>query len=216
MDEMLAFSLDHVRRLTGLSLRQLRYWDDTGFFTPQFGDQKRRRPYGRVYSFRDVVGLRTIAELRERVTLQELRKIGAWLHEHYETPWASLRFYILGNKVFFDDPRTGVRTATDPAGQAALSVDVFEMEPVATNMREAAKRLRKRGPDEVGKITRNRYVMSNAPVLAGTRIPTSAIWHFHEAGYEPEAITRAYPQLSLDDIRAALAHEARLRQRNVG
>lgn len=215
LDEMLAFSLDHVRRLTGLSLRQLRYWDDTGFFSPQYTRENRRRLYSRVYSFRDLVALRTIAELREKITLQELRRIGEWLQDQYETPWASLRFYIVGGKVYFDDPRTKAQIATDPKGQIALTVAVFEMEPIAHNMREAAIRLRQRGPNEVGKITRNRYIMSNAAVLAGTRIPTSAIWNFHVAGYKAEDIVRQYPQLTVDDVQAAIAHETELRHKQV-
>jgi len=39
------------------------YWDDTGFFSPTLIDEHRRRAFGRIYSFRDVVGLRTIALL---------------------------------------------------------------------------------------------------------------------------------------------------------
>ena len=31
-----AFSEEHVSRLTGLSKTQLRYWDQTGFFTPSY------------------------------------------------------------------------------------------------------------------------------------------------------------------------------------
>jgi hypothetical protein len=39
MAELLAFTADHVARLTGLSNRQLRYWDDTGFFAPALLDE---------------------------------------------------------------------------------------------------------------------------------------------------------------------------------
>ena len=61
-----AFSADHAVRLTGLSMRQLRYWDDTGFFRHRYASEDRRSPYGRVYSFRDIVGLRTLSVLRKR------------------------------------------------------------------------------------------------------------------------------------------------------
>jgi len=55
---ILAFSADDVCRVTGLSQRQLAYWDKTGFFAPEFASPK-ERPFARVYSFRDVVGLRS-------------------------------------------------------------------------------------------------------------------------------------------------------------
>lgn len=39
---IVAFTSDHVRRLTGLSKRQLGYWDETDFFSPTIGDSGRR------------------------------------------------------------------------------------------------------------------------------------------------------------------------------
>jgi uncharacterized protein (DUF433 family) len=216
MDEMLAFTVDDMQRLTGLSERQLRYWDKTGFFSPQVAEDDLRRPFSRIYSFRDIVGLRTIAELRERVPLQELRRIGKWLHERHDTPWASLRFYLVGRRVFFDDPETDTPTATRPAGQAAFKKTVFDLEPIVHNMREASKRLREREPSQIGKVTRHRYVMSNTPVLSGTRIPTSAIWHFHRAGYSVDMILQQYPRLTREDVVAAIAHEESLQRKRAG
>lgn len=213
MGEMLAFGIETTSRLTGLSVRQLRYWDETGVFSPQFADEDRSLPHSRVYSFRDLVGLRTLAQLRERVSLQELRKLGPWLKERYETPWASLRFYVAGRQVFFDDPATGARVASSPPGQTALTI---ELQPIAQEMRAAVERLGERRPDEIGKITRRRHVMGNAPVLAGTRIPTSTIWNFHQAGYDAAGIVEQYPQLTAEDVRTALAYEEQRRRKQAG
>ena len=87
MNSLVAFTAEQVSRLTGLSDHQLRYWDSTGFFRPSLADEP-KRPYGRVYSFRDVVGLRAIAIIRNKhgIPLQELRKLGAWLEAHYDQP----------------------------------------------------------------------------------------------------------------------------------
>ncbi|MCL5961066.1 MAG: DUF433 domain-containing protein [Chloroflexi bacterium] len=206
MSEMLAFSVEQVCRLTGLSISQIRYWDRQGFFTPQYVDDSRRRPFSRVYSFRDVVGLRTLALLRNKhhVSLQELRKVGAWLREHYESPWASLTFYVGGGKIFFDDPHDRVRRVGALPEQTAMHI---EMERIAGETREALSQLRERRAEDVGQITRNRYVLHNAYVVAGTRIPTSAIWNFYRAGYSIDDIIQQYPRLTPDDVRAALAHE---------
>jgi uncharacterized protein (DUF433 family) len=70
-----------------------------------------------------------------------------------------------------------------------------------------AEKLRERAPERVGKIERNRYVAHNAFVVAGTRISTAAIKRFHEAGYNTAQIIREYPDLTPEDIAAALAHE---------
>ena len=210
MAELAAFTADHVCTLTGLSARQLRYWDETGFFSPTLLDEYKRRAFGRIYSFRDVVGLRTIAILRNvhRVPLQELRRVGAWLQDKHDTPWSSLRFALKGRKVVFFDPGVGIAVEPRGAGQEVLNVD---LEPIANEMSAAADRLRDRQPEDVGQVRRNRYVVHNAWVVAGTRIPTAAIWNFHEAGYNPEQIIREYPRLTAADIEAAIEFETRRR-----
>src|SRR3546814_1019024 len=66
-----AFGEEHVSRLTGLSVGQLRAWDRRGFFSPHYAYEDRRSPYSRVYSFRDVVGLRAIAVLKQKHRSEE-------------------------------------------------------------------------------------------------------------------------------------------------
>jgi uncharacterized protein (DUF433 family) len=199
---MFAFSAQHVSRLTGLSDRQLRYWDQTGFFSPSFGEEDRRRPFSRVYSFRDVVGLRTIAMLRGKVPLQQLRRLGAWLAEHYETPWSSLRFRLIGKEIQFYDPKSQNWVTTRRPGQAVLRE--FDLSEIAQETAIEAERLKDRQPDDFGRIVRNRFVLNNAPVVAGTRIPVSAIWNFHAAGFTAPQIIEQYPRLTDADVAAAV------------
>ncbi len=215
MTTVVAFTADNVCQLTGLTKRQLSYWDRTGLFPPRYADENRRLPFSRIYDFRDVVGLRTIALLinKYNVPTRRLRHVGEWLAQHHETPWASIKFYVGGGKVFFDDPRTGERMATQQQGQQVFP---FEMIGVIRDMEEAANRLRQRTPDQIGRIVRDRQVLHNVPVLAGTRIPTSAVWNFHEDGYDTDAIIHAYPRLTPDDIQAAVVYEMALRQKRAG
>ena len=203
--ELMAFTADHVCHLTGLTKRQLGYWDKTGFFSPALADDDLgRRPFGRVYSFRDLVGLRTIAILRERVALQELRRVGEWLEKHSDTPWSSLRLGLSGKRVTFTDPATGVDREARTGEQGVFSV---ALQRVATQMGRAADRLRNRKRDQVGKVERHRYVAHNKAVIAGTRIPTAAIWNFHRAGYNAASIIEEFPRLKPRDVRAAIAFE---------
>lgn len=83
------------------------------------------------------------------------------------------------------------------------------LEPIASEMRKAADGLRQRRPNQVGRIVRNRYVVHNAWVVAGARVPTKAIWNFHRAGYSATAIIKEYPRLKPRDIAAAIEFEAR-------
>lgn len=215
MDEMLAFTADQVTRLSGLSARQLRDWEKTGFFTPQYGDEEPRRPYSRLFSFQDVVGLRTIALLRNcyHIPLQELKKVGRWLSEHHDSPWASLRFYVGGRRVYFDDPATGAHIATNPEGQVAFPI---EMDKIAREVRDEIVHVRARPTDKIGQVTQKRNVAQNASVLAGTRVPTEAIWNFYRAGYDIDAIIREYPHITPDDVRAAIQHETQRQRERAG
>jgi uncharacterized protein (DUF433 family) len=203
--EIVAFTTDHVRRLTGLSTRQIRYWDDTEFFSPTMVDGYRKRAFGRIYSFRDVVGLRTIAVLRKKLPLQELRRVGEWLRQHHEAPWSTLRFALAGRKVVFFDPVTSVPTEPRGKGQTVLNV---ALDVIASEMRQAADKLKQRDAHQIGRIVRNRYVVHNAWTIAGTRISTQAIWNFHRAGYDSDAILKEYPRLKAQDVAAAIEFEA--------
>jgi len=207
MAELAAFTADHVCRLTGLSAHQLRYWDQTEFFSPTLLDDFKRRAFGRIYSFRDLVGLRAIAILRKthRIPLQELRRVGEWLHKKHDTPWSSLGFALQGRKVVFYDPGSGAAVEPRGAGQEVLPI---ALEPIANEMRDAWARLRERQPEQLGRVSRNRYVVHNAWVVEGTRIPTTAIWNYHKAGYSAENIIAEYPRLTPADVRAAIDFEA--------
>jgi uncharacterized protein (DUF433 family) len=215
LSEILAFSAEQVCRLTGLSQRQLRYWDETGFFRPQPSDEPPGRAFGRIYFFRDLVNLRVVALLRKHhhVPLQELRAVGARLAECPESSWATLTLYVSGSHVFFDDPRIGARMSARHPKQTVLPI---EMERVAAEMRAASEGMLRRSPEEIGHIEQKRYVAHNAPVLSGTRVPTTAIWNLHRAGYSTSAIIAEYPRLKPEDITAAIEYEEQARQRRAG
>jgi len=206
MAEILAFSASQVGSLTGLSMRQLAYWDRTGFFAPSYAEDERRSPFARVYSFRDVVGLRAVAQMRSkyRISLQQLRQVGAFLAKRYESPWSQLTFYIVGRRVFYQEEKA-IRSA-DQLGQTALP---FEMVRVAKEVTRKASRMRLRRKREIGQITRDRHVAENRAVIAGTRTPTRAIWSLFLGGYSDDQILKEYPRLEGKDIQAAIDFEER-------
>lgn len=203
------FTVEQAGRLTSLSPGRIVAWARQGFFGPAWGTAP-GQPYGRLYSFRDLVGLRTLAVLRDQhhVSLADLRRVSDWLRDRCDAPWANLRFYVAGRRVYFDDPETGMRTASRPIGQGAFP---FEMQAVAADVQRRVDEARKRSPEQVGQVEQHRHVVRNAPVLAGTRIPTRAIWNFHRAGYTTEQILAEYPRLAPADVAAAIAYEAERR-----
>lgn len=209
MAQFLAMTTEQAARLAGLSEYQLRYWADTGFYTPSISNE-RGRPYGRIYSFRDVVGLRTLAILRQKfqVPLQELRKVGEWLEANYEQPWSSLRFFVAGGRVYFRDPALDVHR---DAGNPEQTVIPIHLDEVAAATEAAADRMNERTPDEIGRIIRHRYTSHNYPIIAGTRIRAEAVWHFHQAGYTVDQILFEYPRLTPRDVEAAIEYESQRR-----
>jgi uncharacterized protein (DUF433 family) len=203
-----AFSALHVRHLTGLSLRQLSYWDKTEFFAPYYAVNNRRSPFSRVYSFEDLVGLRVIAILRNerKIALQKLRKVAEELSQYHSRPWSGLVLYVVGEAVYFKEPDGElVRKVGHPQSVFPIVIDA-----ITTDMQSKADALRLRRADQIGRIERHRNYVHNAWIVAGTRIPTKTIWRYHEAGYDTEAIIKDYPQLRPADVSKAISHEKQL------
>lgn len=203
-EPLIAFSAQHVRELTGLSEYQLRSWDQAEFLSPRYPNAPSRKMPGRIYRFRDVVILRVIAMLRNdcHVNLPGVRRVARWLKDHENTS-SSLRVFVKDSHTILDDSDAAVDSRVE-GGQPMLSI---ELATVEREMRARALQSRERAPEEIGKITRHRNVESNSWVLAGTRVPTEAVWNFHQAGHTTAAILRAYPTLTPVDVQRAIEFE---------
>jgi uncharacterized protein (DUF433 family) len=202
-------SAEQVIHLAGITKPRLRYWEDTEALVAEHAGPGGRAPY---YTFRDAVAIRVLALLRQRgVQLAELRRAGKWLAERWATPWSSLGFFVDGRQVYFRDPDTDEIAAIHPRGQHAMK-KVVRLEALAHSMRSKVERLGHRRRKQVGKVETKRGVMHGKSVIAGTRVPTAAIWSFHSAGYTPEQVRAEYPHLELADIRAAIDREKKARR----
>ena len=198
-----AFTAEQVERLTGLSKRQLLYWDKIGFFPPQYMTGERHAPYSRIYSFKDVVGLRTLNILKNthRVSLPHLREVAKKLSSYSRTPWADITLMVWKRKVQFDEPETG-KTRGVVDGQYAL----LPIASIVEDLKRDTELLRQRQSSQFGKISKHRFIAHNAPVIAGTRIRVASILRFLEDGYTVQAILKEYPTLKEADIKAAKRH----------
>ncbi len=205
-----AFSAYHVVRLTGLSLGQLRYWDKTGFFSPRYASENRRSPYSRIYSFQNVVGLRTLGILRRlhNISLQKLRKVAQELSQYKDAPWSEITLYVLSGEVYFREPETVALR-----GVTSKQYTILQLRSIIHDVATEANKLKERSEEQFGHIERHRYIVHNAWVVAGTRIPTKAIWRFRTAGYSTANIIQEYPALTEKDVEAALEHEEKLANR---
>lgn len=59
------------------------------------------------------------------------------------------------------------------------------------------------------RVTMNPRIYGGKPVISGTRIPVSVILNLLAHGYDVERVVTAYPDLTPEDVRAALSFAER-------
>jgi len=200
-----ALSEDHVCRITGLSKGQLRAWDKRGFFVPKYAYDDRRSAYSRIYSFKDAVGLKAIATLRldYKISVPELVKVARRLKEEGFEHWADTKLHVVKKQVNF--------VHRNSKKLQSLSDGQYSMLPIIDVIRDVEAKIEeiKRRPDELkGRVERNKFVNRNSWVVSGTRIPTSTIRRYADAGFSVGEIISEYPSLTVEDVKAALEHES--------
>jgi predicted RNase H-like HicB family nuclease len=97
------FNSKAVSKITGLSFRQIDYWDSTHFIKPSVSEAT---GYGsvRLYSFNDLIQLRVAKTLMDKgISLQKIRKAITYLKKNMseiEKPLSELRFLTDGETIF--------------------------------------------------------------------------------------------------------------------
>ena len=200
-----AFSEAQVERLTGVTRAQLRRWHRSEFFIPSYAVEGGGGPFSRIFSFKDLVSLRVLNQLRNvyGISMPELRKTAAKLSHIGDDVWTATTLYVHRRKVVFDEPETLKRrevTSEQYVADIPLRVAI-------SNTRHAVAEMNRRDEAVVGEVTRRKFVSHSAPVIAGTRIPVRVIKEFAAAGVSPEGILKEYPSLTLADVEAALAFD---------
>lgn len=197
-----------VMRLAGISKRRLDYWIDKGIVLPDV-DRAIGRGRVRLFSFANLVEFRVAAWLRNKVSLQLIGKLVRRLKdEENRQPLAEVTFGVIEDHVRGRPRHRIVVQRPDgsweewSSGQKIMEITV----PLATFAEELRLSVLKdrRESRRVGQTERRRGVLGSAEVVAGTRIPTSAIWGLHEAGYDVERILDSYPGLDKEDVLAVI------------
>lgn len=196
-----AFGDEQAARLSGLTIGQLKAWDRSGFLKPSLASENRHLPYSRVYSFRDIVALRVLGQLRNqyKIPLQHLRKVSEKLSHLGEEKWISTTLFVLGKRVVWDDPNHNQKSEI-VSGQGVFNIP---LRVVISNTRTAIAEMNRRAGPEVGNIVKAKFINESEPVFAGSRISVSAVVHYLDAGFSPEMIISEFPGLTLADVEAA-------------
>lgn len=197
-----AFSEDQISRLTGLSRAQLSAWRRSGFVQPSYKTSDNpRAPYAFVYSFKDLLTLRVLNQLRNvhGVSLQELKKAGNELKTFGIEDWTSRKLWVFKRRVVFKEPDTEkMREVSSRQYMADIPLEV-----VTSEASKDIQRLNKRQADKIGVIEKRRQVLSSQPIFSGTRIPVSVVIDYINEGKTNEEIFADFPLLRDGDIKAA-------------
>jgi uncharacterized protein (DUF433 family) len=196
-----AFTIDQASRLTGVSRRQLSAWDRSSFFSPSLINGE-RGAYTRLYSFRDLLSLKVLSQLRNetRVSLSHLREVKQDLAHLGDDMWVKSTLYLLGRRVVIE--RDDATRHEAGSGQEVFQIP---LRVVVGGMRERIEELNRRGEGEIGQIERKRGVVQNQVLISGTRIPVASVKEFADAGYSIADILKEYPTLSEEDVKAAIS-----------
>jgi uncharacterized protein (DUF433 family) len=117
--------------------------------------------------------------------------------------WTKTRLYPLnGRVVWYEEGSELPQVIT--SGQYVVAVVLDE---IVQDTKHAVQALyTPRDKSKIGLIERSRFIVQNAPVIAGTRIPVRAIKRFSEAGYSTAQILKEYPDITEEDVEAAIAY----------
>jgi uncharacterized protein (DUF433 family) len=198
MADVLAIPDKRAAKLARITMRQLRYWEQTGLIVPSIKRQITPRNTVRLYNYQDLLGLLVAAELRNRVSLQHIRRVIAQLHDRgFTDPLRELRFATHDNDVYFQYPDGS--WSGDPHPDQVIFQQVIALDA----LREKIPTVSERDPDVAGRVVSRRGVLGGKPIFAGTRIPVATVQRFLRAGYGTDAIIEEYPSLTPADIEAA-------------
>jgi DNA-binding transcriptional MerR regulator len=118
------FTSKEVVALTGISLRQLQWWDEQGIVTPA------REGHRRIYSRDDVAEVAVLCELRQRgFSLQKIRRVIRFVQKEMgkrlvETVGAATEYHLLtdGRHIYLEDSARAVVDLLKNARQPMLTV----------------------------------------------------------------------------------------------
>lgn len=199
------FPTDLTAVLTGASVAQLRNWNKTGLLHPEVATTPQL-----LYSFRDIVALRSVVHLRREHSLQRIRRALANANElDFSEHPSRYRFSTDGDTITLtDDEGATVDLVKNPGQQHIPTLaDVFaeftnKRGQVVADFRHPRRRLEVRAAR-----------MGGWPTIKGTRIPYDTIAQLVEGGdVSVNDVQHYYPDVTPAAARDALDFEHAVRE----
>ncbi len=126
--EMQSYSSVDVARLSGVSLRQLQWWDEQKVVSPRHDGHKR------IYDMAEVVEVSVIAELRRKgFSLQKIRRVLRFLQKEMGkrltdilTPESDIHLLTDGKHIYLEEDHSRIVDVIKNAKQAMFVVSVSD------------------------------------------------------------------------------------------
>ncbi len=192
--------------IAGISPQRLWYWEKTELIRPTVAERLSKRNYVRLYSLDRLLELVAAASLVEKpgISLQHVRRLLDYLRESggYEAPLRELRFAVDGDEIYFQHVDGNWEGSLRP--MQLVAHQVLNLEAI----RERISSKLRRPKAAIGRTEKRRAVHGSKPVVAGTRVPVSAVLSFIAGGRTDGEIVEALPELELGDVRAIRSGQA--------
>jgi uncharacterized protein (DUF433 family) len=199
----MSFPADITSALSGVTPSQLKSWrrGDSPLLVPEYGV----RPT--LYSFRDVVALRTMAKLRGEVSLQKVRKAFRALRNMDLTDHPSRYKLVTDQDSIFLIEDDGATDLIRHPGQQVL-VDLDDVLAPFVNMRKEQV-VDFRRPRPHLQVREGR--VGGWPTIADTRVPFDTIARLVDGGdIDPSEVKRFYPGVSAAAVADAVSFQQQI------
>lgn len=201
----MSFPIPITSVLTGATVRQLAYWRRHTPATPPLLVPEAKHSGRYLYSWADIVALRSIVYLRQEKSLPQIRRAVATLQELEANQWTHLAAYQListHQSILVQTPTGQLLDLEDQPGTVLHEIPMHDvLAPFQTRNGRAVPALEHPRP----RIVANPKVLGGYPVIAGTRIPFDIIASLAENNLKPNAITTIYPSVDHEAINDAIS-----------
>lgn len=192
----MSFPVELTVTMTGVTRWQLSHWRKTGLLVPEVNAY---RPA--LYSFRDLVALRTVAKLRAETSLQKVRKAFANLSEFDMTEHPSAYQFATDGKSIAVWTDAGFMDIVRNPGQFHIYSldDIFK--PFTNRRGDEVIDFRSPRP----RLSVDPHRLGGWPTIAGTRVPYDTVASALRGGdLRPEDVRHYYPGVSKAAAKDAL------------
>lgn len=186
--------------LSGATVDQLAYWRKTTPSAPPLLVPEFKRSGRFLYSWSDVVALRSIVYLRQEKSLPRVRRAVELLRSLESDQWEHLAHYTLIGTPSSILVRTPAGQLLDLEQQPGTVLEEVLMRDVLDEFTTRDGRVVPALETPRRGLTVDPRVLAGYPVITGTRVPFDVVASLAEDGMQTAEIVQLYPSIDPDSV----------------